>query len=158
MPTSNLVPINGTIQSISPLENDCCHQMVSIRDRSGINNFIVGPDTYIVGEMRLRPGMIVTAFYDASLPIPLIYPPQYQAVIITRRNPRESIYAGFFDENLTAEDHVLRLNISSSTEVVTSNGQQYPCSPAGQFLIVYYTTTTRSIPPQTTPRRGIVMC
>ena len=158
MSLSTLTPTNGTVQTITPFEDDCCRQMISVRDPNGISNFVISPDTYIAGEARLRPGTTVTAFYDASLPIPLIYPPQYQAVIITRRNPRESIYAGFFDENLTAEDHVLRLNISSSTEVVTSNGQQYPCSPAGQFLIVYYTTTTRSIPPQTTPRRVIVMC
>lgn len=158
MSLSTLTPINGTVQTITPFEGDCCRQMVSVRDSSGISNFVISPDTYIAGEARLRPGTTVTAFYDASLPVPLIYPPQYQAVIISRRNPRESIFAGYFDETLTAEDNLLKLNISSSTEVITSNGQPYLCSPEGQFLIVYYTTTTRSLPPLTTPRKVIVLC
>ena len=130
-----LVPVSGNIQNISPVGSDCCSQMVT-----------------------LRIGMNVTAFYDASLPVPLIFPPQYQAVIIGRKSPNETIYAGFFNNNLVSEDNSLKLNLSRSTEVLTSNGQRFNCNPGGQLLIVYYTTTTRSIPPQTTPRRIIVMC
>lgn len=157
MPTI-LTPITGVVQSSSPFGNNCCERQISIRNNSGINNFIVGPDTYVIGETRLRPGMYVTAFYDASLPVPLIFPPRYQAVIIGRRNPSENIFAGYFDENLISENNELSLNLANSTEVVTSNGQPFSCRPENQMLIVYYTETTRSLPPQTTPRRIIVMC
>lgn len=157
MPAS-LTPINGIVQNVSSFGNNCCELQVSIRNTDGIHNFIVGPDTYVAGQSRLRPGMPVTAFYDTSLPIPLIFPPRYQAVIISRRNPRENIFAGYFDSNLTAEDDVLKLNIGRNTEIVTSNGQQFNCQPGEQMLLVYYSETTRSIPPQTTPRKVIVMC
>lgn len=157
MPTT-LMPITGIIQQVSPFGENCCETQITIRDNNGINNFILSADTYVIGEIRLRPGMYITAFYDASLPVPLIYPPRYQAVIIGRRNPRENIFAGYFDENLTAEDSALQLNIGRSTEVVTSNGQPFSCRPENQLLIVYYTETTRSVPPQTTPRKVIVMC
>ena len=157
MPTT-LVPVSGTIQNVTSADNTCCQHRVSVRTSNGINNFIVGPDTYVIGEVRLRPGMQVTAFYDANLPIPLIFPPLYQAVIIGRRNPRETIYAGTFNNNLVADDKSLQLNIVSTTEVVTSNGQRFTCRLGGQMLIVYYSETTRSIPPQTTPRKVIVIC
>lgn len=157
MPTT-LIPITGIVQNVSPFSENCCEQQVTIRSGSDVNNFIIGTDTYVIGEVRLRPGMSVTAFYDASLPIPLIFPPRYQAVIIGRRNPSENIFAGYFNESLTAEDNALTLNIGRSTEIVTSNGQTFRCSPAGQMLIVYYSETTRSIPPQTTPRKIIVLC
>ncbi len=98
----NLVPITGVIQDITAFGDDCCQRQVSIRNSDGISNFIVGPDTYVINEVRLRPGMNVAAFYDASLPIPLIFPPQYQAVFIGRRNPYETMYAGYFDDNLEA--------------------------------------------------------
>ena len=153
-----LVPVSGTIQNISPVSNDCCSQMVTLRTGNNIANFIISPATYVIQETRLRIGMNVTAFYDASLPVPLIFPPQYQAVIIGRKSPNETIYAGFFNNNLVAEDNSLRLNLSRSTEILTSNGQRFNCSPGGQLLIVYYSASTRSIPPQTTPRRIIVMC
>ena len=76
MPNPTFVPVSGTIQNISPMSNDCCSSMVSIRNNSGITNFVVSPSTYVVQETMLRPGMRVTAFYDASLPVPLIFPPQ----------------------------------------------------------------------------------
>ena len=85
---ATLAPINGIVQNVSSFGNNCCELQVTIRNNDGIHNFIVGPDTYVAGQSRLRPGMPVTAFYDTSLPIPLIFPPRYQAVIISRRNPR----------------------------------------------------------------------
>ena len=155
---ATLAPINGIVQNVASFGNNCCELQVTIRNTDGIHNFIVGPDTYVAGQSRLRPGMPVTAFYDTSLPIPLIFPPRYQAVIISRRNPRENIFAGYFDANLTAEDNALKLNIGRNTEIITSNGQQFNCQPGEQMLLVYYSETTRSIPPQTTPRKVVVMC
>ena len=64
----------------------------------------------------------------------------------------------YFDESLTSEDNTLRLNIGPTTNVETLNGQQYTCSPENSELLVYYTTTTFSIPAQTTPQKVIVLC
>lgn len=154
----NLNAITGTVQRIQPISEDCCRQMITIQNAEGVHNFIISPETYVIDMIRIRPGMTVTAFYDANLPVPLIYPPQYQAVIIGRNIPNEKIFVGYFDENLTAVDEQLKLNISRGTEIITSNGQQYMCPVGQNMLIVYYTITTRSIPPQTTPRKIIVMC
>lgn len=154
----NLVAITGTIQRVQPMGEDCCQQMITVQNTEGVHNFIISPETYVIDMVRLRSGMQVSAFYDANRPVPLIYPPQYQAVIVGRNVPNEKIYVGYFDENLTSTDEQLKLNISRGTEIITANGQQYLC-PVGQHtLIVYYTMTTRSIPPQTTPRKIIVMC
>ena len=90
--------------------------------------------------------------------MPLIFPPRYTAVMIGRKSPQETIYAGYFDENLIAADQKLALNISESTQIITANGQRFLCSPGNHILMVYYTVTTRSIPPLTTPRKIIVMC
>lgn len=158
MADMTLIPITGTVQNITSMRDNCCEVLVSIRNSDGITNFVVSSDTYVINEIRLRPGMNVIAFYDANLPIPLIFPPQYRAVIIGRKNPNESMYAGYFDDNLTAEDNSLQLNVARTTEVITSNGQRFNCSLGGQLLIVYYSAATRSIPAQTTPRRIIVLC
>ena len=142
MPAMNLIPVNGIVVSITPFGDDCCEQQVSIRTTEGINNFIVGPETYVQNNVRLRPGMNVTALYDGEQAVPLIYPPQYRAVFIGRRNPGEKVYAGYFDETLTSSDGSLQLNIDTSTSVVTANGQTFQCSPGGHTLIVYYSETT----------------
>lgn len=156
MPT--FVPVTGIIQNISPMNNDCCNSMISIRNENGITNFVLSPATYVVQETQLRLGMRVTIFYDSNLPVPAIFPPQYQAVFITRLQPNETVFAGYFNDELVAEDNSLRLNIARTTEILTSNGQRFSCELGGHLLIVYYRNTTFSIPPQTTPRRIIVIC
>lgn len=158
MADMKLVPVTGVVQNITAMGDNCCEQLVSVRNADGITNFVVAPDTYVINEVRLRPGMNVIGFYDANLPVPLIYPPQYRAIVIGRKNPGENMYAGYFNQDLTAEDNSLKLYLSRATEVITSNGQLYNCNPGGQLLVVYYTITTRSIPPQTTPHRVIVLC
>ena len=45
-----------------------------------------------------------------------------------------------------------------STTVVTQNNQTYLGNPGGHTLVVLYSQTTRSIPPQTTPDKIIVLC
>jgi hypothetical protein len=100
----------------------------------------------------------VAAFYDASLPVPLIFPPQYQAQIVAVLMRDEQIMLNEFDRNLTARDGSLQLNLARNTNIETLNGQNVSCNPAGRTLLVYYTATTRSIPPQTTPRRVVVFC
>ncbi|MFG6384241.1 MAG: hypothetical protein K1V96_08300 [Lachnospiraceae bacterium] len=152
------VPVPGIIRNISQIPNDCCNQMVSITTPNGPNNFFISSKTIVIGDTRLRPGMPIAAFYDSDLPVPLIYPPQYQAEIITPLRNNEIVTLKFFNRNLIASDNSLQLNLDRNTDISTLNGQRYSCSIGRNFLLVYYTVTTRSIPPQTTPRKIIVLC
>lgn len=152
------IPVYGIIQNMENVSGQCCQQLVTLRTEEGGVRLMLAPDTYVIGSVRLRPGMSVAAFYDGNAPVPLIYPPQYRALIIGQRNPLENIAVNFFDSTLTASDGSLKLNPGPSTDVITSNGQRFSCSLANQTLIVYYRATTRSIPPQTTPRKIIVLC
>lgn len=157
MPYRNFIPIIGTILNIAA-ENDCCSQMASLRTEDGIVNFLVNADTKVIDDVRLRMGMRIAAFYDGSQPVPLIFPPRYRAGLITVVGRNEQVMISRFDRNLLAEDRSLQLNIAGSTVIRTANGQQFNCSPRNRTLLVYYTATTRSIPPQTTPSRIIVFC
>lgn len=150
--------VSGIIQNISNLSDNCCNLIVSIISENGIVNLLVSPDTYVANCLRLVRGMSIIAFYDANAPVPLISPPQFQAIVIAQKSPRENVMLMKFDENLTAYDNSLQLNIGPNTMVTTSNGQPFNCSLGNHLLLVYYSETTRSIPPQTSPRRIIVMC
>ena len=153
----NFEPIIGTIINMAR-GNDCCSQMMSLRTENGIVNFMITSETRIIDSRQLRSGLHVAAFYDASLPVPLIFPPQYRAQIITVLGRDEQVMINEFNRNLVAADNSLQLNIARNTSIETINGQNTSCSPGNQTLLVYYTTTTRSIPPQTTPRRIIILC
>lgn len=157
MDVSNFVPVIGVIVNITR-GFDCCSQMISLRAEGGVVNFVISSQTLVIDCRNLRPGMRVAAFYDGSLPVPLIFPPQYQAQIIAVIGRNEQVALNYFDRNLTAADQSLRLNMARSTTVQTANGQTYTCSPGDQILLVFYSVTTRSIPPQTTPRKVVVLC
>lgn len=157
MAYADYVPVTGTILNITR-GNDCCSQMISLRGENGIVNFMVESETRVIDSRQLRPGMQVAAFYDSSLPVPMIFPPQYRARIIAVLNRNEQVLLGFFDRNLVAGDQALQLNVADSTRVKTINGQNVSCNLGNQNLLVFYTVTTRSIPPQTTPRKIVVLC
>lgn len=157
MDYTTFVPVTGIIVNITR-GNDCCSQMLALRTEDGIVNFLIGMDTIVIDSRQLRQGMRVTAFYDSNLPVPLIFPPQYQAQLITALGRNEQVMLNYFDSDLTAADNTLQLNISAGTMIKTLNGQNITCNLGEHTLLVYYTTTTRSIPPQTTPRRIIVLC
>lgn len=153
----NLTPIIGTILNITG-GNDCCSLMMTLKTENGIVNFRIVSDTRIIDDRQLRAGFRAAAFYDANLPVPLIFPPQYTAQIIAVLGRNEQIMLNFFDNTLTAADRSLQLNIGRGTNISTINGQSINCNPANRTLLVYYTATTRSIPPQTSPSRIITLC
>ncbi len=157
MAFETFVPITGTIMNISR-GNDCCSQMLAVRTENGIVNFWADSGTLVIDSRQLRTGMRIAAFYDSSLPVPLIFPPQYRAQIIAVHGRSEQVALKHFNRNLVASDRSLQLNMSDRTMVQTVNGQRFDCNPGNQDLLVYYSATTRSIPPQTTPSRIIVFC
>lgn len=157
MAYATYVPVIGTIFNLTRGSN-CCSQMMSLRTESGTVNFMVDAETTIIDSRQLRPGMLVAAFYDSSLPVPLIFPPQYRAQLVTALGRNEQVMLNEFDRNLLAVDHSLQLNIAGHTVVRTVNGQRFTCNLGNRTLLVYYSATTRSIPPQTTPRKVVVLC
>ena len=106
----------------------------------------------------IRVGDWITGYYDGDAPVPLIYPPQYRAIIIVKESPFQSVKVDFFNSNLESSDGQLKLNISPSTQIVLTNGQAFSNNIANRNLIVIYTFQTMSIPAQTSPLKIIVLC
>ena len=156
MKYENLVPIIGTILNME--DSDYFKQKVTLRVENGVVNFMVSSETLVVECRQLEPGMRVAAFYDSSLAVPMIFPLQYQAQMITVLERNEQIALDYFNGALLAQDNSLQLNIAEETRIETLNGQRFSCCIGGRTLLVYYTATTRSIPPQTTPGKIVVMC
>lgn len=152
--------ITGTIQSIRPFSENggmCTQLMAMLRTENGFVNVMISQETYVAGQVRLRRGMRAVFFYDGNAPMPLIYPPQYHALFIAVPQMNEQVVVSYFDDNLSAVTESLQLRISPQTQVVAANGQQYACPLENRLLMVFYTAATRSLPPQTTPRRVIVL-
>ena len=160
---SRYSPIEGLVTSITPLQSgnsgSCCTFLIYIQTMyQETYQVIVSPSTYVLDQKPIRQGDTIIAFYDTTAPMPLIYPPQYQAVAVVLPCSGEYAMFDYFDTNLRNSDNTLVLNLSETTSIQLPNGQYYLGTPGDQYMLVLYTTTTRSIPAQTTPQRLIVFC
>ncbi|MGG3451014.1 hypothetical protein [Domibacillus aminovorans] len=161
----NFTSFHGTVTMISDFmiglngEGEGCYKLISVDNGHGaLVNFVVSPTTYFVDHVIVAVGDRVTGYYDANAPVPLIFPPQYRALVMAKDNPYQNVKIDYFNSQLESSDGQLRLNISSYTQLLLTNGQPFTSNPANRNLIVIYGPTTKSIPAQTTPYKIIVWC
>ena len=107
----------------------------------------------------LKQGDTVTLFIPADQPMIMIYPPLYSPAVIIVGEASESSFVKVaqFDENFISEDNQLKLNISDNTIIVNEKGERLSKDEVTkQNAIVFYGSTTKSIPAQTTPSKIMV--
>ena len=161
----NFLSITGTIATIEDFwinesqESLGCYKLMSLQDDDGnTTNFVVSPETYILNNEILLPGDRVTGYYEGNAPVPLIYPPQYRALVMHKAQSFPNIKVGYFNNQLISSDNQLKLNLAPSTLIIIRNGLLFSRNPGNHNLIVIYGPTTRSIPAQTSPYKIIVLC
>ncbi|EPY04949.1 hypothetical protein PAALTS15_22168 [Paenibacillus alvei TS-15] len=160
---TNFYSFHGTITMVNDFftgqNGEGCYKLISVDNGVGeIVNFVVSPKTYFVDHVMVSVGDQVTGYYDGNAPAPLIYPPQYQAIVMVKNSPYQNVKVDYFNTELESSDGRLRLIISPYTQIVLSNGQHFSGTPANRDLIVIYGPSTKSIPAQTTPYRIVVLC
>lgn len=161
---SSFGSVTGTIVEMVPARignrrANGCMIFVTIEDNDGNTvNFIMTPSTFVVDWETLSVGMMCTFWYRADAPVPLIYPPQYTAVVAAQEKNGRMLNVGYYNTSMVNEDQTLQLNIDGTVDIRTTNNQYFQGSPANRNLVVIYETSTRSIPAQTTPREIIVLC
>ena len=112
--------VTGTIVELVPTKvgnrrADGCMLFTTVEDMDGNTvNFVVTPSTYVVDFDTLSVGMQCTFWYAADAPAPLIYPPQYSAVVAARERNGRMVSVGYFDLSMVNEDRTLQLNLDGS--------------------------------------------
>jgi len=136
-----------------------CNKLVSVDNGYGtLVDFVMTPDTYVVDHVMLSVGDRITGFYGMDVAVPLIFPPQYRAVVMVKDTPYQNVKVSYFNSQLESSDDKLKLNIAPSTQIVLRNGQAFTRYPSNRNLIVVYGPITKSIPAQTTPYKIIAIC
>ncbi|CAM3059190.1 hypothetical protein JOC27_000284 [Sporolactobacillus spathodeae] len=159
------LPISGRVTEISDFtttaghEDSGCTKFITVTDaQGGTVNFIVSPTTYVVDQALIQIGDWVTGYFDGNAPVPLIYPPQYHALVMVKINPPQHVKVDFFNSQLVSHDGQLKINLSPFTQLLLTNGQSFTGDPANRNWIVLYSVATKSIPAQTSPYRMILLC
>ena len=162
---------HGVVRSIEDFrttaqEPDGCFKLMSVTGRSrNLVNFVVSPCTYFVDSETGRIGDMVVGFYDPNAPTPMIYPPQYRAVVMTKVTGSRVVSVDDFNSRLISSDGTLQLRVVRSTRILLTNGQLFTGSLQNRDLVVVYPPSFQNvparligIPEQVTPTQIIVLC
>jgi len=163
---SDFMRATGVITNIENRENDL---MVTVENDQGlITIFRIQEKTLLFNsgttngmkQSDLKKDMKVEAYYDKNKPMILIYPAQITPelfFVIDEEKPG-NVKVGKFDEDLLSLDKELKLNIGEDTVLVNEKGGKITKTDLkGKELVVFYSITTRSLPPQTPPTKIIAL-
>ena len=129
----NFKSFRGVITQISDFpvgqngDKNGCYKMMTLEDGAGrVVNFIISPSTYFVNREIVTTGEWVTGYYDGDAPVPMIYPPQYRALIIVKESNYQNVKVDFFNQQLLSSDGQLQLNLSPTTIISLKMGSLFP--------------------------------
>lgn len=143
-----------------------CFKFMSVRRQNRDTvNFVVSPSTYFVNHAVVRVRDSIVGFYDSNAPAPMIFPPQYRALVISEIMRNQTVVVDNFNSRLMSSDGTLQLNITRSTRIVLTNGQPFMGSLENRDLVVVYRSMAQNLLPQiigvpnlVTPIQVIVLC
>ncbi|MCG7342583.1 copper amine oxidase N-terminal domain-containing protein [Sporosarcina sp. ACRSL] len=163
---SEFVRAAGVITSIENKENE---RMVTVEnDQELITIFRIHDETLLFNsgtankmkQGELKEGMKVEAYYDKNKPMILIYPAQITPelfIVIDEEKPG-SVKVGKFDDDFLSLDKELKLNIGDDTALLNQQGEEIELEDLkGKELVVFYSMTTKSLPPKTSPTKIIAL-
>ncbi|WP_313892028.1 stalk domain-containing protein [Psychrobacillus sp.] len=116
--------------------------------------------TEAVKKESFEKGQQIDAYYGKNKPMLAIYPPQITAdlVIVNDAEKFGSVKVGKFDSEFLSLDQELKLNLGKETVLVNEKGEKIEQADlSGKELVVFYTITTMSLPPQTPPNKVIAL-
>lgn len=108
----------------------------------------------------LKVGQTLNAYYDKNKPMILIYPTTVtpDLVIVKDEDVFGEVKVAKFDKDFLSLDGELKLNLGEATVLLNQQGKEIEEKDlVGKELVVFYSITTRSLPPQTPPVKVIAL-
>ena len=164
-PIADFMSVSGTIQEINLLyepsddRKEPGEYMVLIESNGSLTNFHVDHLTALFLDGEMEVGMAVTGFFDANMPMIMIYPPRHHARVLVS-DSFGTVYVDRFDADFVADSHPLQLVINESTEIMFQDGQAFEgelTELENRILAVFVESTADTSPALITPSMVVVL-
>jgi hypothetical protein len=164
--TTNFMKDTGVIKEIEKeeagirvtIENE--DEMITIL-RINDNSLLVNSGTAkSLKQADLKKGATIAAYYDKNKPMILIYPTTVtpEIVIVNDEKVFGEVKISQFDKEFLSLDGELKLTIGEDTPLFNKQGKAIELKELkGKELMVFYSMTTRSLPPQTPPTKIVAL-
>lgn len=137
-------------------------------ENQGIVNLTISENTVLVDNQGneisaedIKIGDTVTMFCNANTPALMVLPPRYTPDVLVLNTDKEGFAeVDYFSDELVNSKNTLALNIDDSTVISFANGAKMIAKAddvKNSNAAVFYNSTTRSIPAQTTPSKIIIL-
>lgn len=164
--TTNYVKATGVVQEIEKetngirltIENE--EKMIIILRINDDSLLFNSATTNQLKLADLKEGATVEAYYDKNKPMLLIYPTTVTPEIVIVKDDKDigEVKVSQFDKEFLSLDGELKLNIGEETPLFNQQGKAIEMKDLqGKELVVFYSITTRSLPPQTPPTKVIAL-
>lgn len=169
-PESRFVENRGTIREVTDKEGN--RQVVLSKSGTKTEELIlfnISDETLVydistqeVTEFsKLSKDAEIIVFSRANAPVGTSLPPLMSSYAIFAVSPKEEakfVTVDFFNEKGLNAGNTLKLNVSQATKIVDLEGKTLTAEDIkNKNLIVFYDATTKSLPPQTSPSKIIVL-
>ena len=157
---ATFILVNGTIDGVEKGDDSTLY---TIKGKEEAPVLSVTDETLIFDnmgkEVELEKGDKVSAYTNVNKPMILVFPPQYSPdVVIVEKDDAGTAAVGTFDDELTDMQLKLQLNVEDSTDISSASGDKVKADDLkGKDLVVFYTSSTKSIPAQATPEKVVVL-
>ncbi len=123
------------------------------------STFLYCSDTLApIGPGKFEVGQKVLVAYNKNTPMTMSLPPQITPQVVVHMGTKKPMNAkvDFFNAEGLSADGQLQLNLSEETAIEDVEGNQINREHIkDKTLLVFYSTETRSIPPQTSPEKVV---
>ncbi|WP_318616349.1 stalk domain-containing protein [Sporosarcina sp. YIM B06819] len=164
--TTNYMKATGVIQEIEK-ETDGIRVTIENEDKM-ITILRINDDSLLFNSTTtnqlkladLKKGASVEAYYDKNKPMILIYPTTVTPEIVIVKDEKDfgTVKISQFDKDFLSLDGELKLNIGEETPLFNQQGKAIEMKDLqGKELLVFYSITTMSLPPQTPPTKVIAL-
>ncbi len=164
--TTNFMKATGVIKEIEKeeagirvtIENE--DEMITILRINDDSLLFNSGTTKSLKQADLKKGATIAAYYDKNKPMILIYPTTVtpEIVIVNDEKVFGEVKISQFDREFFSLDGELKLNIGEDTLLFNQQGKAIELKELkGKELMVFYSITTRSLPPQTPPTKIIAL-
>lgn len=129
----SFLSFSGTVTEITPFYNPFEEgaspvegmNFVLVENEDGdIVNFLVDFTTAVLVDGEIAEGTAITGYFDATMPVPMIWPPQHRAVAIMQ-DSGSHVLIDRFDDGFTSSNGINTLDITADTEIVFQDGQPF---------------------------------
>ncbi|MGN0711550.1 MAG: stalk domain-containing protein [Anaerovoracaceae bacterium] len=165
---SEYIAKEGTVSSVTKHDNYYSIE-VKASDSDELDViYNVSPDTYTFSQIEngvvsldsIKEGMKISAVMSQNVPMTMSLPPHISDVSAFVIMGEGFAEVSYFNNELINAENTLKLNISEKTNILNTNGTKMLLNAEdvkNHDCIVLYTSSTRSIPAQTTPETVIIL-